>query len=107
MLPVFEISMQSGGERFTCPPRQSVLQAMERDGLNCVPVGCRGGGCGLCKVQVLAGDYLCGPMSSRHVPPEARAQGQVLACRLYPLSDLMIECCARLEVAAAITQQKR
>ncbi|KYO84084.1 2Fe-2S iron-sulfur cluster-binding protein [Pseudomonas aeruginosa] len=94
MTPVFEITVRSAGERFACQLQQSVLDAMVREGLNCVPVGCRGGGCGLCKVRVLTGEYQCGPMSHRHVPPEVRAHGEVLACRLYPLGDLLIEHCA-------------
>lgn len=88
---VFEITEQSSGSRFACAGEHSVLQAMERQGRRCLPVGCRSGGCGLCKVRVLQGDYRCGPMSSRHVPAEARDAGEALACRLYPLSDLTIE----------------
>lgn len=98
----FQITERSSGSRFHCPTGQSVLQAMERLGRRCLPVGCRSGGCGLCKVQVLDGDYRCGPMSRRHASPVA---GEVLACRLYPLSDLTIE--SRAPQAAATTQPQR
>ncbi|WP_316933364.1 MULTISPECIES: 2Fe-2S iron-sulfur cluster-binding protein [unclassified Marinobacter] len=64
---------------------------MTRQGCNCVPVGCKGGGCGFCKVVVLSGEYECGKMSKLHAPPEAIQQGKVLACRIYPLTDLVIE----------------
>ncbi|HHX6570290.1 TPA: 2Fe-2S iron-sulfur cluster-binding protein [Pseudomonas aeruginosa] len=91
MNSIFEITEQCSGIRFQCPGDHPVLHAMERRGRRCLPVGCRSGGCGLCKVRVLHGEYRCGPMSSRHAPAAARAAGEVLACRLYPLSDLTIE----------------
>jgi ferredoxin len=87
----YRITEMHSGAIFACSTGQSVLQAMEQHQLHCVPVGCRGGGCGLCKVQVVSGDYECGRMSSRHVPEQARAQGVVLACRLFPRGDLQIE----------------
>ncbi|WP_338038006.1 2Fe-2S iron-sulfur cluster-binding protein [Marinobacter salexigens] len=74
---------------------------MESQGLKCVPVGCRGGGCGFCKVTVLSGDYECGKMSRVHAPEEAQAKGEVLACRIYPLTDLIVEC--RPQPAATLT----
>lgn len=92
MAQTFRISEQRSGHVFDCEPGQSVLKAMEQRGLRCVPVGCRGGGCGFCKIRVLAGDYDCGKMSRVHVPPEALEKGEVLACRIYPKSDLTIEC---------------
>lgn len=79
------------GQRFTCAEDLPVLTGMERQGLHCVPVGCRGGGCGLCKVRVLAGEYECGRMSAKHLPAEDRERGYVLACRLFARSDLSIE----------------
>ncbi|MFA5529896.1 MAG: 2Fe-2S iron-sulfur cluster-binding protein [Thiohalomonadaceae bacterium] len=91
MSAVFEITVLPGGERFACQSQQPVLQAMVQEGLRCVPVGCRGGGCGLCKVRVLSGLFECGRMSCKHVPAEAREQGYALACRLFARSDLCIE----------------
>ncbi|WP_339651036.1 2Fe-2S iron-sulfur cluster-binding protein [Halopseudomonas pelagia] len=100
----YEITERASGTRFSCEPEQSVLKAMEQQANRCVPVGCRGGGCGLCKVQVLSGEYQCGPMSRKHVPEAALACGEVLACRLYPRSDLTIEC--RTPKASVVTQQQ-
>ncbi|WP_245768305.1 2Fe-2S iron-sulfur cluster-binding protein [Geopseudomonas sagittaria] len=42
---------------------------MEIQGKCCVLVGCRGGGCELCLVLVVRGEFDCGRMSSRHAPP--------------------------------------
>ncbi|ENY77171.1 TPA: 2Fe-2S iron-sulfur cluster binding domain-containing protein [Pseudomonas aeruginosa] len=88
----YEVRERISGQVFRCLPEQSVLRAMEEQGKRCVPVGCRGGGCGLCKVRVLSGDYQCGRMSCSQVPPEAAKQGLALACQLYPRADLYIEC---------------
>lgn len=107
MNDLFEITEQFSGKRFQCADGHSVLQAMERQGQRCLPVGCRNGGCGLCKVRVLQGEYLCGPMSSRHAPAAARAVGEVLACRVYPLSDLTIERCAPTPAATKQQQQRQ
>ncbi|MBC7184589.1 MAG: 2Fe-2S iron-sulfur cluster binding domain-containing protein [Marinobacter sp.] len=89
---VFEVLNRTTGDRFQCEEDQSVLKAMEQVGKKCVPVGCRGGGCGYCKIRVIEGEFSCGKMSKAHCPPEARDKGEVLACRIYPRTDLMIEC---------------
>ncbi|ACK50431.1 ferredoxin [Methylocella silvestris BL2] len=63
-----------------------------------LPVGCRRGGCGICRVRVLAGAYRRDPMSRTHVSVEDEGAGLVLACCIYPLSDLSL----RLEPPAAV-----
>lgn len=88
----FQVFNRTTGDHFTCQDDQSVLRAMEQAGRKCVPVGCRGGGCGYCKIRVTEGTFDCGKMSKAHVPPEALEKGEVLACRIYPLSNLTIEC---------------
>lgn len=88
----FEVFNRTTGDRFTCKEGQSVLKGMEQVGIKCVPVGCRGGGCGYCMIKVLSGSYECGKMSKRHVPVESMEKGEVLACRIYPKNNLVIEC---------------
>ncbi len=68
-----------------------VLHAMIRAAQRCIPVGCRGGGCGACRVRVLAGTYATRRMSRRHVSPVDEADQIVLACRLLPSSDIVVE----------------
>lgn len=100
----FQVFNRSTGDRFQCQGDQSVLKAMEQVGKKCVPVGCRGGGCGYCKIRVVEGEFSCGKMSRAHVPPEALDMGEVLACRIYPRTDLMIECMP--EDGVALPDQK-
>lgn len=97
----FQVFNRTTGDHFTCQEGQSVLKAMEQLGMKCVPVGCRGGGCGFCKIRVLEGDFECGKMSKVHAPPEAVEKGEVLACRIYPRTDLIIECVPLPEAALA------
>jgi ferredoxin len=63
-----------------------------------LPVGCRRGGCGICRVRVLEGEYDSGPMSRAHVSAEDEAAGVVLSCCIYPRSDLSL----RLETPVAV-----
>lgn len=83
----FTIRVGQEGE-FSCAPDQSLLRAMERAGRSLIAVGCRGGGCGACKVHIRAGRYRCGKMSRLHVTAEEQAAGYALSCRVYPETDL-------------------
>lgn len=87
--PIFRIEVDDFGS-FDCPKGENALKAMEKANLNLVPVGCRGGGCGICKARVTEGRYLTRPMSASRISPTERVTGHVLCCRLTPLSDLKI-----------------
>lgn len=87
---VFQIGVEGIAGGFPCLPGETVLAAMIRQGATGIPVGCRGGGCGVCRVRVLSGRYRCGTMSRIHVGDAEREGGHALACRLYPQSDLSI-----------------
>ena len=63
-----------------------------------LPVGCRRGGCGVCRVRVLSGEYDSGPMSRSCVSAEDEAAGVVLACCIYAKSDLSL----RLETPVVV-----
>ena len=63
-----------------------------------LPVGCRRGGCGGCRVRVLIGDYRSDRMSRSHISAEDEAEGVVLACCIYPQSDLSL----RLETPVVV-----
>ncbi len=89
--PGYEITIADIGDRFFCKDGQNVLLAMERLGRDGIPVGCRGGGCGICRVQVVGGGkYRTLKMSRAQVSETDAAQGICLACKLIPESDLHI-----------------
>lgn len=79
------------GATFLCDEDERVLIAMERCGVEDIGVGCRGGGCGICRVRVAKGAYRLGKMSANKVCEEERLAGYALACRLFPQDDLLIE----------------
>lgn len=87
----YAITIGGSGQSFACAEGQSVLQGMMRRGRNSIPVGCRGGGCGVCKVRVLEGRYRTEAMSATCVTADERASGLSLACKLIPESDLRVE----------------
>ncbi len=84
------VTIEGVEEKVRCRPEKSVLVAMEAQRLARIPVGCRGGGCGVCKVRVISGEYRTGKMAACHITEEERQKGYVLACRLYSESDLTI-----------------
>jgi len=86
----FSITIADTGETYRCGEQRSVLEGMEALGKRGIPVGCRGGGCGVCKIKVLSGDYDKRVMSREHVSEDEEAHGCVLACRVKPRSDLAL-----------------
>lgn len=72
----------------TCRTGETLLAGLRRNGCRTVPVGCRSGGCGVCRVRVMAGAVtVARPMSATHVSAAAHKQGQVLACCVVPDAD--------------------
>jgi ferredoxin len=90
------IMIENSGERFTGADGMSVLAAMEQARCRGIPVGCRNGGCGACKVRVISSRYRTGKMSRAVVSVADEATGCVLACKTYPQSDLGVEAISRI-----------
>ncbi|NMM38394.1 MAG: 2Fe-2S iron-sulfur cluster binding domain-containing protein [Glaciimonas sp.] len=90
-MPHFTITIEETGETFRCSDRQSLLVGMESLGKKGIPVGCRSGGCGVCKIKVVAGSYQKRVMSREHVSEEDEAAGYLLACRVMPNSDVKLK----------------
>ena len=87
----FSVLIEDSGETVLCDARDNVLRAMEALGRRGIPVGCRGGGCGVCKVQVLDGVYHTRKMSRACISEEEEARGVVLACKLFLESGLRVK----------------
>jgi len=86
----FNVVIEETGESYRCSPQESLLVGMERLGKKGIPVGCRGGGCGVCKVEITAGSFNKKVMSREYVSVEDEAAGRVLACRVRPTSDIRL-----------------
>lgn len=79
------------GEAFACSSDRPLLRSALASGSLAIRSGCHGGGCGVCKVRIVSGSYACGAMSRAHVDPASRQRNDVLACQVYPQSNLVIE----------------
>ena len=86
----FAVTVADTGEAFRCGEHETLLAGMERLGKRGIPVGCRGGGCGVCKVRIESGAFSARAMSREHVSAEEEGAGIVLACRVKPLSDIRL-----------------
>ncbi len=95
--PPHQIAVDGTARTVACRDGLSVLDAFEQarnplaaNGEAVVRVGCRRGGCGVCKVKITEGTVRTGPMSRAHVTEQEEAEGYVLACCAYPESDLTV-----------------
>lgn len=91
-----EITILNTGESFLCSEKKHLLQGMSSLGKKGIPSGCHGGGCGVCKIKITTGDYSKLVMSRAHVSEVEEKEGIVLACRVFPLSDISLDVVGKL-----------
>lgn len=89
-MAAFTITVVDDGSSYRCTDTRTLLEGMEALGKKGIPVGCRGGGCGVCKVQILRGAYTKRVMSREHISEQEEADGYVLACRVRPTSEVQL-----------------
>lgn len=94
-----QVTIEETGEQYTCGEQENLLIAMSRSGRRGIPLGCRGGGCGVCKVEVTAGEYETRAMSCQHVTEEDRAGHRLLACRVFPRGDVSVKVLGKMHKA--------
>lgn len=87
----FKIDIINTQETYQCRSQDSLLDGMARLGRKGIPVGCRGGGCGICKIEIVSGEFTTKKMSRCHVTEEEEARGIVLACKAFPASDITLK----------------
>jgi ferredoxin len=102
----YNVLIEETGESFRCSPQETLLAGMERLGRKGIPVGCRGGGCGVCKIEITAGTYLKRVMSREYVSLEDEAAGRVLACRVRPTSDIRLRVLGKMSKNLCRPQQR-
>src|SRR5215475_4713421 len=86
---VFTIRLTPVGQNIACGPDDTVLAAILRSAS--VMYGCRGGGCGTCKMRLTAGRVDHGRCSTAALRDEDKATGWFLSCQARPLADLTVE----------------
>ncbi len=95
-MAVHTITVEPTGASFRCPDTTSILLGVERSGGGqLIQVGCRSGGCGVCRVRVLSGTYTARRMSKAFVTDDDLADGLVLSCRAFATSDLVVAPCPK------------
>jgi ferredoxin len=71
-------------------PSETMLDALKRTG-NAIRVGCRRGGCAICKVEVIEGTFeYTRPIADKVLTDEEQARGTCLTCRAVPTSDMVV-----------------
>ena len=88
---LYRVEVVNRKQIFYCAEDQVLLIGMEHQNISCINVGCRGGGCGICKVRIIDGKYETKRMSRSHISEAEEEKCFALACRVLPRSDLLIE----------------
>ena len=85
----YDIRLEPFGLRFGCGEDETILQAAFRAGVN-LRYGCRHGGCGACRTQLLSGDVDYAPGAGTAITEFDRQAGIALLCTAYPREDLTL-----------------
>ena len=79
------ITLRPIGDIVVCRPDEPVLSAILRSGAKIV-FGCRGGGCGTCKMRLISGTVEHGRCSGAVLPEEEKENGSFLSCQARALA---------------------
>jgi ferredoxin len=86
-----EVTILPDGLQVTAAEAETVLAALSRAGLK-YRVGCRRGGCGVCKVQLVLGEVRYErPVADSVLSDDQRVAGICLSCRAVPITNIAIE----------------
>jgi CDP-4-dehydro-6-deoxyglucose reductase, E3 len=86
----YTITLSPIGDTAVCRRDETVLSAILRSGAK-VAFGCRGGGCGTCKMRLISGRVEHGRCSAAVLLEEEKENGSFLSCQARALSDLAVE----------------
>ncbi len=78
-----------GGQTFDAWKQQSLLDSIEQGGLQW-PSSCRAGSCRTCLGHLVSGEVRY-EMAWPGLTPEEKAEGCVLPCVAFPLSDVVLQ----------------
>lgn len=84
------VTIDPTGEEIYLEPGETILTGLYKAGY-AYTVGCRRGGCAICKVDTVAGKFSYNrPVAETVITPEERADGTCLTCRAVPDGDITI-----------------
>ena len=86
-----EVTILPDGITVTAADDETLLRALARAGLR-YRVGCKRGGCGICKVTLQLGEVRYErPIAPQVLSDDERVEGICLSCRAVPLTNIVIE----------------
>ena len=86
-----EVTILPDGVHVAAHADETLLRALARAGLR-YRVGCKRGGCGICKVQLKLGEVSYErPIAESVLSDDERVEGICLSCRAVPLTNIVIE----------------
>src|SRR6478672_12447371 len=86
-----DVTIRPDGVQVTAGADETLLGALGRAGLR-YRVGCRRGGCGICKVQLLLGEVRYErPIAASVLTDDEQVEGICLSCRAVPITNVVIE----------------
>jgi CDP-4-dehydro-6-deoxyglucose reductase len=87
----FQVTIQPSGHQFAAAADETILNAALNAGFS-LPYGCRNGGCGACKGQVISGTVEYNDVQPSALTVAEMAAGKALFCCAQAASDVVIEC---------------
>ena len=87
---VHQVTNRKTGTKIEVAEDESILDAALKQGV-VFPYSCRGGTCGTCKANLIAGDVEYPPSDISALTDEKKAGGAVLLCQAQPRSELEID----------------
>jgi CDP-4-dehydro-6-deoxyglucose reductase len=85
------VTILPDGIRARADQDDTLLRALGRAGLR-YRVGCRRGGCGICKVRLVLGEVRYErPIAASVLTDDERVEGICLSCRAVPITNIVIE----------------
>jgi ferredoxin len=86
-----EVTIRPDGDLVETRDDETLLAALGRAGLR-YRIGCRRGGCGVCKVQLVLGEVRYErPIAGSVLSDDERVRGVCLSCRAVPITNVVIE----------------
>jgi len=86
-----QVTILPDGLQINAAEAETVLKALTRAGLK-YRVGCKRGGCGICKVQLVLGEVRYErPVAESVLSDDERVEGICLSCRALPITNIAIE----------------
>jgi ferredoxin len=86
-----DVTILPDGVQVAVGDDETLLRALARAGLR-YRVGCKRGGCGVCKVRLALGEVRYErPIAPQVLSDDERVEGICLSCRAIPLTNIVIE----------------